>query len=180
MNAFNATGVLAEITSKASGNSSIDFENFELYCDLSNVLLIPNRLKNWKNSSFYTATNESFLISYRSQQELAFLNMNSTNISKKKDIKHFDVAHVQGTQFSILPVHTRREKQKFMDMVKPYLIMSDHCPSFKRPPWIAMAKEWNLHSDGKTIFYKTPYYLDAYWRRWKQIRVEEKHRSQIR
>ena len=60
-----------------------------------------------------------------------------------------------------------------MDIVRPYMVSNNNSISFRRPPWLEITKIWNDAADGADIFYKTPHYLDAYYRHWQQVRIEE-------
>ncbi|KAG6369372.1 hypothetical protein JVT61DRAFT_14979 [Boletus reticuloceps] len=63
-----------------------------------------------------------------------------------------------------LPVHSREERDLFRLLVRSSPLFSD--ATNRQPNWTSLAVVWATHANGKTIFYKLPEHLKAYYKTW--------------
>lgn len=61
---------------------------------------------------------------------------------------HNYLALNQKTLVAVLPVHTSDERILYHALVRKMVVNQ------KKPNWIDLAREWQLHANGRTIFYK--------------------------
>jgi hypothetical protein len=73
--------------------------------------------------------------------------------------KHHHLAKLQGTQFAVLPVHTRQETALYKNLQRRLF-------NGQEPDWIMFAQQWSTHCNGYSIFYKTPEHLQAHDQQW--------------
>ncbi|KAG0178868.1 hypothetical protein DFQ29_002903 [Apophysomyces sp. BC1021] len=92
------------------------------------------------------------------------LQSTSTNNPKGQMYKY--LAEKQVTKYAVVPVHTPEEFSLFKQLMDRYHGAQLHAD------WKEMAKSWNTdHTNGVTIFYKTPENLKAHCGVWDERRV---------
>ncbi|KAL6307399.1 hypothetical protein BKA93DRAFT_747778 [Sparassis latifolia] len=102
----------------------------------------------WLNGNDYARVNED----------------SDTPYARVQPPRHHYLSKRQGTQFAVLPVHTREERDLFQLFV-------DLLPLFKmpgQPNWDVAAAVWSNHADGRKIFYKLPEHIKSYYKTWNE------------
>ncbi|KAG6370815.1 hypothetical protein JVT61DRAFT_11026 [Boletus reticuloceps] len=82
----------------------------------------------------------------------------------EQKIRHKWIAEQQGTLVAVLPVHSREERDLFRLLMQSSPLFSD--ATNRQPNWTSLAAVWATHANGKTIFYKLPEHLKAYYKTW--------------
>lgn len=110
----------------------------------------------WVNLDNYAQTNEPFgLLPFDDQtrKRVSMLPFDNSTPSKQhpnSTTRHRFLSGLQGTQFAVLPVHTRKEHSLFQSLTHSSPLFSNT----QRPDFIAIASTFNSHANGIDIFYK--------------------------
>ncbi|KAF8836745.1 hypothetical protein BDN67DRAFT_1005294 [Paxillus ammoniavirescens] len=80
----------------------------------------------------------------------------------KLRIHHQFLSNLQGTHFTVLPVHTRKECTLFQSLTNS----SPLFVGIQQPDFIAIALVFNSHTNGINIFYKLPEHIKAHYKTW--------------
>ncbi|KAK9481348.1 hypothetical protein V1514DRAFT_323586 [Lipomyces japonicus] len=81
------------------------------------------------------------------------LNMKPYDASLR--FKHGHLAKYQECRFAVIPVYSKEERQLFAETIKDQVTLA--------VDWHHAARSWNQHADGKSLFYKLPEHLQAYY-----------------
>ncbi|KAF8833475.1 hypothetical protein BDN67DRAFT_916912 [Paxillus ammoniavirescens] len=166
--AINAVGTLNRTGKPYAGHFDILLKNRLAHLfDLTRCAWLPdNTVKSgWVNGNDYAPANETFGMIKLLPTFFTPLGMFEYNedYARNQEIRHKYVAEHQGTLMAVLPVHTHKERDLFQLLAHSSPLFTD---ATRQPNWNALACIWAGHANGKTIFYKLPEHLKAYYKTW--------------
>ncbi|KAF9231665.1 hypothetical protein BU15DRAFT_68145 [Melanogaster broomeanus] len=142
--------------------------------DVTDGAMLPNTVvrTGWVNGNNYQFADETFGMIRLLPTLFKPLGMFefSEEYAREQKIRHKYVAERQGTLVAVLPIHTRDERDLFQLLAHSSPLFMDHA---RQPHWTALASIWASHANGKTIFYKLPEHLKAYYQTWTDFCNEQ-------
>jgi hypothetical protein len=110
----------------------------------------------WINLNNYAQTNEPFgLLPFDDQTRkcvsmLPFDNSMPSKQHPNSTTRHWFLSGLQGTRFTVLPVHTRKEHTLFQSLIHSSPLFANT----QQPDFVAIASMSNSHANSIDIFYK--------------------------
>jgi len=122
----------------------------------------------WINLNNYAQTNEPFgLLPFDDQTRkcvsmLPFDNSMPSKQHPNSTTRHWFLSGLQGTRFTVLPVHTRKEHTLFQSLIHSSPLFANT----QQPDFVAIASMFNSHANSIDIFYKLPEHVKAHYKTW--------------